>query len=177
MESPDLIKSGHVDTINRKVTPTGGTDRPTGKIQRKTGTFTDTGSFRKTKGGKTLSEGAGGGSRGLFGSAAALAKLFTSKEFQERKAKGIQASASRKGARADAKAKNEKIKALSGVFKNLSETPGENEGLMEKVSTQIQALIAGDEEGGVSGEMLSKFADDGFDAKQVTSILRIMGKI
>ncbi len=82
------------------------------------------------------------GIRSLFGSAADLAKVFASTEFQERKAKGLQAGAGAKGLRADAKAKTEKIKALGSVRSQIAESDLESP-LLQKIDAQIQSLITG----------------------------------
>lgn len=160
--------------------PAGGTNRLVPKIGQG-GSFTDQGSFKK--GGKTLREISKQGKRvspfsekgieELFGSAADLAKLFTSKEFQSRKAKGIQSAAGVKGRRADTKAKTDKIKALSGVLEDLSTSGGDNEGLMASVQEQIQNLISGNDGSGPSGEVLGKLASQ-FEPDQVKTILGIL---
>jgi hypothetical protein len=128
------------------------------------------GEFTKGKGASVFSE---RGINELFGSAADLAKLFTSKEFQSRKAKGIQQAAGAKGRRVDAKAKTERIKALSGVLEDLSASGGDNEGLMASIQEQIQNLISGNNGDGMSGEVLGKLASQ-FEPDQVKTILGIM---
>jgi hypothetical protein len=84
------------------------------------------------------------GIRELFGSAADLAKVFASPEFQERKARGIQAAAGRKGRQADIKARNEKIKTLGDLRQSLIES-GEEEGstMLQKIDAQLQSVIQG----------------------------------
>jgi hypothetical protein len=84
------------------------------------------------------------GIRRLFGSAAELAKVFASPEFQERKAKGIQAATAAKGRQADIKARNERIKALGDLRKSLIES-GEEEGsaMLENIDKQLQGVILG----------------------------------
>lgn len=173
-----------------KVKPTGplkvgGTARPAITDKQKAtrlSTFTDIGEFEK--GGKTLRELAGDkkgagvfteqGIGELFGSAADLAKLFASKEFQQRKSKGIQSAAGVKGRRADVKAKTERIKALSGVLEDLSATGGDNEGLIGRIQEQIQNLISGGGDGGgATPEVLGKLAEQ-FDNEQIKTILGII---
>ncbi len=77
------------------------------------------------------------GIESLFGSAADLAKLFASKEFQERKASGIRAGAGLKAKRADTKAKTEQIKAESGLLKDLVES-GADESLIKLVQDRLR---------------------------------------
>ena len=161
---------------------TGGTVRPPVSDKQKATSLsriTDQGEFKK--GGKTLSElaakrGAGvfteQGINELFGSAADLAKLFSSREFQERKAKGIQSAAGVKGRRADAKAKTDRITALSGVLEDLSATGGDNEALIGRIQEQIQNLISGGG-GGATPELVAKLSDK-FDDEQIKTILGII---
>lgn len=140
------------------------------------GGFTDIGTFKRGAGKKTLREEAIEGKKdigSLFGNAAELAKLFSSKEFQSRKAKGIQAAAGVKGRRADTKAKTERIKALSGVLEDLSATGGDNETLISRIQEQIQNLIAGDGGGGVSSDVVGQLAGK-FDDDQIKTILGII---
>jgi len=188
------IRRDIIDDRPESILKVGGTDRGEPKDKNiitsksvlkgtklKGGGFTDQGSFKK--GGKTLREISKQGKKvspfseqgieQLFGSAADLAKLFTSKEFQSRKAKGIQSAAGVKGRRADTKAKTEKIKALSGVLEDLSASGGDNEGLMANVQEQIQNLISGNDGSGPSGEVLGKLASQ-FEPDQVKTILGIL---
>jgi hypothetical protein len=107
----------------------------------------------------------------IFGSAAELAKLFSSKEFQSRKAKGIQNSAAVKGRQADVKAKTEQLKAYGSVRSQLAESDPENP-LIAKIDEIIQADLMGDG-GGPNPEMLGKLADK-FDNEQIKTILGII---
>lgn len=169
VEPPKPVKIGGTTRLAKEDVSIGGR-----------GSFTDIGEFKK--GGKTLRELAGAkrgadifsekGISELFGSAADLAKLFTSKEFQQRKALGIQSAAGVKGRRADTKAKTERIKALSGVLEDLSLSGGDNEGLMARIQEQIQSLISGDG-GGASSEVIGKLAGQ-FDDDQIKTILGII---
>jgi hypothetical protein len=180
--SRGAIPTGNLKAVSgkKKVSDLiGGTNRLVGT---KPSNVTDLGEFKK--GGKTLRELSGAkrksvspfseqGINQLFGSAADLAKLFSSKEFQSRKAKGIQQAAGAKGRRVDAKAKTEKIKALSGILEDLSASGGDNEGLMASVQEQIQRLISGGDGDGMSGEIIGKLASQ-FEPDQVKTILGIM---
>jgi hypothetical protein len=161
------------------LSPTGGTTRLVKPKAESLGRFTDQGEFTqdgvKLRGRqkKSVSPFSEQGIGQLFGSAADLAKLFSSKEFQQRKAQGVQAAAGIKGRRADTKAKTERIKALSGVLEDLSASGGDNEGLMARIQEQIQGLISGDGGGGASSEVVAKLADQ-FDDDQIKTILGII---
>ncbi len=161
----------------------GGTTRPAITDKQKAtslSSFTDIGKFKK--GGKTLREladkkGAGvfteRGISELFGSAADLAKLFASPEFQQRKARGIQVAAGAKGRRADVKARSDQITALSGVLEDLSVSGGDNEALINRIQEQIQSLIAGGDGGGITPGLVGKLAQQ-FDDNQIKTILGII---
>jgi hypothetical protein len=144
------------------------------------GSFTDLGKFKK--GGKTLREiSQAGGQQGaspfsqkgigqLFGSAAELAKLFSSKEFQQRKARGIQGGAAAKGKRADVKAKADKAKALGTLREQISTSDPENP-IIARIDEIIQGEILGD--GGADIEMVGRLAGQ-FDNDQIKTILGII---
>jgi hypothetical protein len=131
----------------------------TGKTSK--GGFTDLGEFKK--GGKTLRELSGSKKGlGLFGSAAQLAKIFASKEFQQRKAKGIQAAAGIKGRRADVKQQTEQMKVYSTIRSKIAETDPDS-----PIIEQIDDLIAGglgigsqDADMQLQGQLAQKFDND-----------------
>ncbi len=78
----------------------------------------------------------------VFGSAAELAKIFTSKEFQERKAKGIRAGAALAGSRADEKALVDRMKAEASVIKDLTEAGVEEDalkGILERLQSRFKS--------------------------------------
>jgi hypothetical protein len=83
------------------------------------------------------------GIQSLFGSAADLAKIFASKEFQQRKAAGIRRGQAGKVRAADTKAKTDQIKAESGLLKDLVES-GADESLISLVQDRLRSRFESD---------------------------------
>ncbi len=148
-------KVGGTTRVGRKARGGNITHAASGVPSKKAGVFTE----------KGINE--------IFGSAADLAKLFASKEFQQRKARGIQSAMGVKGRRADAKAKTDRITALSGVLEDLSVSGGDNESLMSRIQDQIQNLITGGDGSGVSTEVITKLSSK-FSDEQIKTILGII---
>ena len=129
----------------------GGTARPSVADKQKAtrlSTFTDIGEFEK--GGKTLRElatakkGAGvfteKGIRELFGSAADLAKMFASPEFQKKQRQARTTRIRSKSRLAELKSIDSSIKALSGALAG-TEISGD-EGLKSTLSQQLADAVS-----------------------------------
>jgi hypothetical protein len=79
------------------------------------------------------------GTEAFFQSAGDLAQKFLSPEFQKQLATQRTAASTRKGARADSKAKTDRIKALTGVLSSVQEGGGDPE-LEESLRTKLSQL-------------------------------------
>ncbi len=149
------------------------------------GGFADIGTFKRGGAKKTLREEAQAkgvpadifseaGIKDLFGSTAELARLFSSKEFQARKAKGIRAGATAKGKQADVKAKSERIKALTGVLEQLPlDIEGETSTLRSKLEGELERLSLGGaaSQGNPQIRLAARLKKSGLSDEEISDII------